>query len=403
MTARNWPVWLKFALWLIAGLLVLVLLLALFGKTLAITYLSPPEHFELEAAPRSPDYSNAYFWVAHPDKADSSDLIPAHVNTEDDLSDKPVDVFFIHSTGYVGPGGWNSTMAVENSEAQSNEYMLSSMASIFNACCEIYAPHYREAHLKAFLSGDNASAFGALDLAYTDVEQAFFYFLQHFSKGRPFIIVSHSQGTSHALRLIAQHIDNSPVASRMVAAYTLGYWLPMDMFERNFDTIEPCKEPQQTGCIVSFDTYGEGGYRSGSPPQWYKSGWEINASRESLCVNPLSWQSNSVRELAQQHLGAMPVEFKRTPVDMLMARNPGYKFSQLPALVTSLTWAQCQQDGRLEIAEQLDNAFANHLENADKSYHILDFSLFYGNIRDNAKLRTRAYLSRFDINNRSKQ
>jgi hypothetical protein len=327
MTARNWPAWLKFLLWFIAGLLILILLLVLFGKGLAIAYLSPPEHFESAQSPLPPDYNKDYFWIAHPDKADSSDLIPALVDTQNDLSDKPVDVFFIHSTGYVGPGGWNSTMAIENSEAQSSEYMLSSMASIFNACCEIYAPHYREAHLQAFLAGDDPNAFAALDLAYSDVEQAFSYFLDHLNQGRPFIIVSHSQGTTHALRLIAQHIDNKQLAKRMVAAYTLGYWLPMDMFARTFETIKPCEAPQQTGCIVSFDTYGEGGYRSGSPPQWYKTGWEINDSRPSLCINPLSWQMNNELVPATQHRGAMAVEFKRTPLDMLLARNPGYKFT----------------------------------------------------------------------------
>lgn len=207
MSTRIWPAWLKYGLWLMAGLLVLILILVFFGKSLVISYLSPPEHFELSRSPPSPDYKKDYFWLAHHGKADSSDLIPALVDRQDDLSDKPVDVFFIHSTGYVGPGDWNSTMAVE---------------------------------------------------------------------------------------------------------------------------------------------------------------------------------------------------FKRTPVDMLLARNPGYKFSQLPTLVSQLTWAQCQPDGRLEIAEQRDNAFSNHLNNADKSYHILDFSLFYGNIRDNARVRTRAYLSHLKLNKGSK-
>lgn len=147
MTVRKWSAWLKFSLWFVAGLLTLILLLVLFGKSLAITYLSPSEHFESTQSPLPPDYNNDYFWMAHPDIADSSDLIPA--------------------------------------------------------------------------------------------------------------------------------------------------------------------------------------------------------------------------------------------------------------LVPSLTWAQCQPDGRLEIAEQHNNAFSNHLDNADQSYHILDFSLFYGNIRDNAKLRTQVYLSHYNLNNRS--
>jgi hypothetical protein len=57
--------------------------------------------------------------VAHPDKSDTSDLVPVGIDTRSDIADKAVDVFFVHSTGFVGPGGWNSSMEIENSEAQS--------------------------------------------------------------------------------------------------------------------------------------------------------------------------------------------------------------------------------------------------------------------------------------------
>ena len=41
------------------------------------------------------------------------------------------------------------------------------------------------------------------------MKQAFQYFLENFSKGRPFIIASHSQGTHHAIRLLKEEIDGS--------------------------------------------------------------------------------------------------------------------------------------------------------------------------------------------------
>jgi hypothetical protein len=88
----------------------------------------------------------------------------------------------------------------------------------------------------------------------------------------------------------------------------------------------------------------------------------------------------------------MPVDFKRTPVNMLLANNPRYIFQELPTLTSELTWAQCMPDGRLEIMQQSDNAFSNHLEQPNKSYHILDFSLFYGNIRQNAIQRVNQFM-----------
>jgi hypothetical protein len=62
-----------------------------------------------------------------------------------------------------------------------------------------------------------------LDLAYQDVEAAFDYYLQYFNKGRPFIVVRHSQGTTHTLRLLEEKIDNTPLYRQLVAAYVVGY------------------------------------------------------------------------------------------------------------------------------------------------------------------------------------
>lgn len=359
-------------------------------KSLEIRML-PDGKFSESEPPTSPVYTNTDFWFAHPNIQDTADLIPANANINADLANKPVDVFFIHSTGYVGPGGWNSNMAQENSETQSLEYMLSSMASAFNGCCRIYAPNYRQAHLAAFGNDDTESSYAALNLAYSDVESAFDYFLEHFNEGRPFMIVSHSQGTVHGLRLIANRIDNTDLQSQLVAAYTLGYWLPMNMFERTFTSLALCENAQQTNCIVSYDTFGEGGKMSTGMRHWYPEGWEVTSIGDIACVNPLSWATNTEKASADLHMGAFPVEFKRTVPDMIFANNAGFKFETLPDLTTNLTWAKCDESGVLNIAEQQNNAFSNHLNNDDKSYHVLDFSLFYGNLRENAIERSNAY------------
>jgi pimeloyl-ACP methyl ester carboxylesterase len=387
----------KIVYWFVLPVVALLIILILFGRQWVFSYLSPPETFVLSEAPPAPDYDNAYFWVAHPDKNDTSDLVPTALSTRDDLTDKAVDVFFVHSTGFVGPGGWNSTMESKNSEAQSIEYMLSSMASIFNGCCNIYAPHYREANIQSFMPEKFESGTHALDLAYQDVAEAFEYYLKHFNQGRPFIVVGHSQGTTHALRLLEKKVDNTPLFKQLVAAYVVGYWMPKDKFSRGFEQILPCIEASQTGCIVSYDTYGQDGQLDTMVPHWYKTGWESSqlddgSTKPTLCVNPLSWTDSLDKVNKIAHLGAMPVEFKRTPVNMLLANNPGFFFQELPELTSELTWAQCMQDGRLEIMPQANNVFSNHLDQPNKSYHVLDFSLFYGNIRQNAIQRVKQFM-----------
>jgi hypothetical protein len=386
-----------FIFWFMLPVVGLLIIFILFGRQMVFWYLSPPDTFVLADAPKAPDFENKYFWVAHPDKSDTSDLVPIGIDTSGDIAKKNVDVFFVHSTGFVGPGGWNSSMQIENSEAQSIEYMLSSMASIFNGCCNIYAPHYREAQIQSFMPENFDSGTQALDLAYQDVEAAFDYYLTHYNHGRPFIVVGHSQGTTHALRLLEQRVDNTQLVNQLVAGYLVGYWLPKDKFTRGFEQIKPCEVATQIGCIVSYDVFGQGGELDAKVPHWYKTGWEVNrladdSVKPTVCVNPMSWQSNQNKISKSQHLGAMPVDFKRTPLNMLLANNPGFIFDELPALVSELTSAQCLEDGRLEIMQQADNAFSNHLEQDNKSYHILDFSLFYGNIRQNAMQRVNQFM-----------
>jgi len=382
------------------GLGILLIILTILGISAASFVewrLMPNGEFAEREAPAAPDYKNNAFWVSHINKADTSDLIPDEVDVSNDLSDKPANVFFVHSTGYVGPGGWNSTMALENSETQSLEYMLSSMASAFNGCCEIYAPKYRQAHLAAFGEADQSSSFAALDLAYTDVERAFDFFIKNINQGRPYMIVAHSQGSLHALRLIANKIDRTPLRKKLVAAYTIGYWIPKDTFGRTLHNIGLCESAEQTQCIVTYDTYGEGGAMATGLRHWYPEGWETTGISDTACVNPLSWKIDTQRASAQLHKGAYPVVFKREFLHMLLNKNAMFKFESLPALTPTLTWAQCDESGMLHVAEQHDNAFSNHLDNKDKSYHVLDFSLFYGNLRENAIVRTQAF------NNKSMQ
>jgi hypothetical protein len=81
-------------------------------------------------------------------------------------------------------------------------------------------------------------------------------------------VVGHSQGTTHALRLLEDKVDNTPLYQQLVAAYVVGYWLPKDKFIRGFEQIIPCVAADQTGCIVSYDTYGQDGQLDANVPHW---------------------------------------------------------------------------------------------------------------------------------------
>ena len=63
----------------------------------------------------------------------------------------------------------------------------------------------------------------AVDAAYADVAQAFDYFVQSIPQDAPIVLAGHSQGSLHLIRLIKEKVAGTPLASRIVAAYVIGW------------------------------------------------------------------------------------------------------------------------------------------------------------------------------------
>jgi len=379
----------------LAGIVIAVLLVVFFGKAGIVAYISPPAEFHLKAAPAPPNYRDNNHWASLPSKFDAADLTGADGDTSE-IQTPDVDVFYIYPTTYFGPGGWNAEMTTNQHAALTVDNMLATQASAFNACCRIYAPHYRQAHIGAFISRETDAGFKALDLAYSDVEKAFDYFLEHHNKGRPFIIASHSQGSLHAQRLLVQRIDQSALQKRLVAAYLLGYWMPTDMFERSLKNTPVCTDAEKTGCVVTYDSYdvagpGPGRLPDTGVPHWYQEGWEWSDNKPTVCVNPLSWRADMEFVAREKNLGALSTQIDSSFLNFFLNRNPGYENTELSKVDLAHTSASCHESGSLLIDSQLDNAYSNPGSGEDRSFHKYDWNFFYMNIRENAAQRISAF------------
>ena len=99
-------------------------------------------------------------------------------------------MFYVHPTGFFG-SVWNAPYDECAASVQVDELMVGSQASVFNHECRIYAPRYRQMQFVGF-SQDPSDARAACDVAYSDIQRAFLYFLQAIGD-RPFFIASHSQ------------------------------------------------------------------------------------------------------------------------------------------------------------------------------------------------------------------
>ncbi|MEQ8860949.1 MAG: DUF3089 domain-containing protein [Pseudomonadales bacterium] len=380
----------------IKWLLVLVVLLAVVVGVLVWTGLAgqlglralsfmygPAGAFVAAEAPPAPDYADAKNWGSLPDQSDAADWVPAGVAPGVTQGEAGVDVFYVHPTGFLTGSSWLSTMNPDSAAEENTTWMLAHQASAFNGCCNVYAPRYREASIFAYFA-DPATKAAVMEVAYGDVVRAFEHYLAEFNDGRPFILASHSQGTHHGLRLLRDHIAGTPLAQRLVAAYLIGGVMdPVTLpYLESLPGIDACTTPTDLGCVIAWDTYGDGG-----------NAGERN-DVPALCTNPLTWRVDQTLAPAAENRGALLAAWPYV-LDFADDSPRRQVTDALPAPLAGHTWAQCR-GSVLYIADQSDTAFAfdQPFDDQSRSYHAYDYAMFYMNIRDNAMDRADAWLAR---------
>ncbi|PQA87127.1 DUF3089 domain-containing protein [Hyphococcus luteus] len=334
-----------------------------------------PDHdFSPDLAPPAPDYRLPDAWAALPERKDNADQTPEGI--ADNQAEAAADVFFIHPTTYFKKDGWNAPYENSGEGRMSvEEGTLRGQASVFNGCCRVFAPRYRQATLYTFLAF-NENSEHALDLAYQDIAAAFDNFIREKNDGRPFIIASHSQGSYHAMRLLEERVLGTDLMDRLVAVYAVGGPVP-EAFAP--DRLPPCDDARQTRCIIGWNTVSKKNEpdlrRDERALIWLDGGYRPVAGRPLLCVNPLNWKAGGTAP-ASDNLGALSGN-----------QDPG----ALSALLPRLTGAGCE-NGYLVIDfnEDIDGFKSRQTKNG--SYHVFDYNLFYMNIRTNAADRVDAFL-----------
>ncbi|MEZ5552284.1 MAG: DUF3089 domain-containing protein [Pseudomonadales bacterium] len=350
--------------------------------TLAWAYLfgAPDLPFDPEDAVAAPDYSDPENWAALPGREGLEDRVPAGVKNEVTQGSAPVDVFFIHPTGFLRGSSWTFSMDPDTATEENTQWMMANQASAYNGCCNVYAPRYRQASIFSYFKGPDIRE-KVLSFAYADVARAFDYFLENYSQGRPFIIASHSQGTHHGARLLKDRIDGTPLAQRMVAAYIIGGGIPESHFD-DMQDIGLCSSATDLRCAVHWDTYSESVID------------EALADRVgNVCVNPLTWTLNGGLADKEHHAGAVPVSGRFQVALTGADRATGIVFEPLGAPVPEMLQAQCR-NGVLYITDQSDNPFGSVAGSfGGGNYHGLDYPVFHMDIRENARARVATYLA----------
>jgi len=306
----------------------------------------------------SPNYAQLDFWAAHPYKKDPSDSVPQPLMASY-RPDSTADVFFIHPTTYTQKDkkfGWNGVVDDAELNSKTDYGTILSQAGIFNEVGRVFAPRYRQAHISAYYpknASDSENAIIALNLAYSDVKAAFEYYLQNLNNGRPIIIASHSQGSTHAQRLLQEFFDNQPLYNKLIVAYIPGMYVNPNKFQQ----IKPCEFPNQTGCMVGWRTFREG----------YTPAFISKEKEPALIVNPLTWDVNRPMAGREENKGAILYNY-----------NKIIENSTAAIVHENLLWTP---------RPVFPGSFLFRIKN----YHVGDFNLYYMSVRENVRLRLSAY------------
>jgi len=248
---RGWIRWLL-ACFAVLAIGLLLALTAVGGWGLIANLRGPSVAYDAAKLPPAPDYARANTWLALPGRGGLARSTPRGVVAIDEQT-APADVLFVHPTTFKGSPIWVAPANASDAAAPLHPPVLLDQVSMFNGCCRLYAPHYRQTTLAALKLP------AAMDVAYSNVARAFRFYMAHFNHGRPVIIASHSQGTAHAVRLLQQEILGTPLRSRLVAAYLIGGYVPDSFGELGLPV---CDTPRQTGCVLSYNSSETG--RSGA-------------------------------------------------------------------------------------------------------------------------------------------
>ncbi|MGH6870784.1 MAG: DUF3089 domain-containing protein [Rhizomicrobium sp.] len=332
---------------------------------------APNKPFSVSAAPPPPDYARTSAWAA--DGGGDSNMWGPAGQTLAYPESRKADVFFIHPTTYFSNDNWNQPIDDADTDTRTDDGTIRNQASAFNLCCRLWAPRYRQMTFGGFIQWSGNSQ-AAMDLAYSDVKRAFDYYIAHDNHGRPFFIASHSQGSRHALRLLAEEIDGTPLAKRMVAAYVAGTWIQTGWFDGRKD-LKPCERADDTGCVLTWSTLLDGTDAQAQREAFAKrSGAPLPAATLSyVCTNPLDWSRDARTAPANLDIAwVYGRSGKPRPVD--------------PHLVS----ARCD-NGALFVSKPDGLVYAIAVLPGG-NYHNYDYQLFYGNIRDNAVERMNAWL-----------
>ena len=311
---------------------------------------SAPAAESLVPEAEAPDYSDPAAWAYAE-------------NVEDE---RPADVFFICPTVYGGSPE-NGNMPLSDADAKESFLGASNMGKgIYDDTCRFFAPYYRQIGLAVYEMPEGERQ-PYLETAYGDIKDAFAYYMEHYNNGRPIVLAGFSQGADLCIRLMKDCFADPERMSQLAACYAIGWRITEEELTQ-YPHLKMAAGPEDTGCIISFNSEAEG----------ITDSLLVPAGTRTLAVNPLNWRTDSTPADKSLNLGACFTDYS------------GEITSEIP----QLTGAYLDPErGTLKVTDVTPEEYASGLSLfEDGVYHLYDYQFFYRNLEENVGKRVEAFL-----------
>jgi hypothetical protein len=320
-------------------------------------------------APSTVDYSRSENWLALPSS-----------------TSKAIDVFYVYPTEYIaGQNGPIISTINDPGMVAGAQNAYAKQATAFATIGNIFAPYYRQA------DATYALGLSPIDAVYnviggapeSDVTAAFDYYIRNYNNGRPFILASHSQGSTVVALLLKDYMREHPlVYRRMIAAYAIGWSFTQEYFDQN-PHLRFAQNADDTGVIISYNTQGPA--FAGKNPVVFPG---------AMAINPITWTRTQDLAPAGQNLGSLLLD--ATGAVVLPAQPSVMNFADAQITPINPTTSQIDTTSSTSVilchtvnpaALQTNPVFVAGV------YHNYDYPFYYANIAANAANRVARFLA----------
>ncbi len=286
----------------------------------------------------------------------------------DSGEDKEADLFIVCPTVDMGKAGnYNADITDEKTRSKFVG-ALNMELGIYTDTASVYSPYYRQATFPVY-SLDEEEREQYMQIAYSDVRDAFLYYCDSCDESRPLILAGFSQGSDMLIRLMTEFFDDEKYSDRLAAAYAIGWSLSEEQ-TAEYPWLKPAQGESDTGVIVMFNSEAE----------HINSSLMVGEDEHTYAINPLTWKTDG------------------TPADKSL--NKGACFTDYDGNITSevpeLTGAYIDEKrGTLKVPDINESDYPAAIFD-EGVFHIYDYQFFYRNLQENVAVRTAAFLDARD-------